>query len=1156
MSDPSVFTPPSPSGDQSARRLVRDVIRSCDVYERDYKLALDDGSSLANRTANASRFTLEDDIAALRNLSKVSETLWPKVNDAMERGATVLGNLDLIVDPNIDVDNVTNTYPTPFPQDVTPPIPGTSNDLAEFTLQEGVATRGVVSPRSGLDVGGVGVSPYASPIQDPPPVPTPPVDVPISIGGSSSIIRPAQSLPLTSTSAVDVPISLCGPSSVSNPSPTPTNAVDVLIPSDKSSQIPPNPSDVIDVPNFQVRPSSPVHTPPSPVDTLVSQYESLPNHPTDRQTIVVSHVSGVTNEHIIIPGDVGINDLVGNLPPLDCSSSATPTTPSCASIGTPVSELTFRRAPSALTRPGVSTTCPNLPNPLVSPNPIPTSPLGSSSPPVPFHPASVSISAPLTQRNSDSRSTTSSRDEVAAAQEQRRQHRLEMDVLERDRDHLLLQIQLKRLEREKEVLRRQAEEKEFERQLEAKTIKIRDSRDLEKARIEEEEADRLAGETGNESVNVEEWLNGSVIATRPSTVSFSLANVVNDNPNVTSNCSARPSGSGPTGARGASAGCPISPQNPSGSDLTGVREASAGCPIFPQSPSGSDPAGVRGASAGCPNFPQPSTLASSANQYSNSIPHTIGSVNRHTTCHPVTCHPSDLSSDRTNRPVHSSPSTSVTVTLTNPVSTIYSPIFSSLPFSYPYTMPTSHHPASRFGPMSVDFEPCPSRPIIPSFAPPPVNVSMSTSVQPPISLSQFLDNPSTPRPAPSGSSPRTSTPPVATTSPNSNVDPGVVMERMLNVNLKNEARNLLTAARPSTDKLFSGDSSEVDYETFIARFDRMTNIEGVDDRMRLVELPHYVSGTAAIIVSSYEDISDASQALTQIKTHLKRDFGRRVYSARQLLEQVLKGGALTTDKPGEIRTFLIKLEQAHRRGIETQRENLFSNPELIHEIIRRKLPFVSEKWASKLYDRDEKITIDDNLSELGFADFLSFVRRLNGCKMHDRAIMTKPSVIPQDNNSHSSNPHRTPFRFPKLAPVTAAPVPTDDSVAADGSVTDQLDISLAASTSSAPKIKKNSQKPLSPRASGNTVAPQGQSPCPLCSGQHGVYRCREFIRADVSTRIRIVREHKLCRRCLNPGHFGDQCPLNFSCRGCEGPHNSLIHVDPSTPGNGSPMSQF
>ena len=1033
---------------------MRDVIRSCDNYERDFKAARENESSASIRTANASRFILEDDVAALRNLSGISENFWPKVNDALERSATVLGLLELIVDPEISLSlgsNITNASSSPRAQAdtyVPLPFPVTSSVPIEISSHGDVATHGIptsyvlvsnVSPA--LDVGSFHLT---------------------SSGQSSSPLPPnSPSLPVV---GVPAPSGGVPPTTVTPPN----NENPGLV-------LPPFPASQPDV-DPRVPRSNGISLstlPPLTGEVRVNGPLSVLNHNTTSSC-------SAPNLPYVFP------------------SSVIPSVPVCVSIETSTTGTSLFGAFSTPAFSGASTS-PPTPTPMVSSGPIITLPSNSSSPPISFHPVSIAAPPVVIPRISDSRSIASTRDGIAASQGQRQKHRLEVNALERERDELMLRLQFRRMEREKEVLRQQAEEKEFERQLEAKNISIKDSRELERARIEEEEGERLSVGSGSEGVNVDEWLNSEVFTTRPSTVSFSVPSSLPNLPHT------------PNISRGN-----IFTQT-SGSDPTGAREASAGCPNFPQSNIILDPPAVS---------PSPRVEI-----FTSTTPPTL-----YTTA-PLVSSITHFSSGNVN-------SRSVPATCATPL--LYAPPIPVVTCSPP-SCSSQRYPYISFGPMATQFVPCPSR---------PASVSMSTSIQPPIFMGQPLNDARTSQTSLTPPIVQSTAPISSPTITPSELGHGVVMERMLSVNLKNEARNLLTAARPSKDKLFSGDSNEVDFETFMARFERMTAIEGVDDRMKLVELPHYVTGTAAIIVSSYEDISDASLALTQIKTHLKRDFGRKVYSARQLLEQVLKGGALTKDKPGEIRTFLIKLEQAYRRGVETRREILFSNPELINEIIRRKLPFVSEKWASKLYDRDEKVIMDENLPELGFSEFLSFVRRLNGCKLHDRAIMTRPSSTHDNQSSSSLPPHRPPFRFPKVAPIAAAPVPIDDTMAAGGSTVDPVDISLAASTSSAPKTKKGSQRSPPPRAPGGTASSQGQSPCPLCSGRHGVYRCREFIKMDIPTRTRVVRDHRLCKKCLNPGHFGDQCPYDFSCRECEGPHNFLIHVDPSAQGNGPLLSQF
>ena len=43
-----------------------------------------------------------------------------------------------------------------------------------------------------------------------------------------------------------------------------------------------------------------------------------------------------------------------------------------------------------------------------------------------------------------------------------------------------------------------------------------------------------------------------------------------------------------------------------------------------------------------------------------------------------------------------------------------------------------------------------------------------------------------------------------------------------------------------------------------------------------------------------------------------------------------------------------------------------------------------------------------------------------------------------------------------------------------------------------------------------------------------------------------VRSHSLCNLCLKPGHEPGDCRGNFSCRVCDGAHNTLIHSEPAS----------
>ena len=67
--------------------------------------------------------------------------------------------------------------------------------------------------------------------------------------------------------------------------------------------------------------------------------------------------------------------------------------------------------------------------------------------------------------------------------------------------------------------------------------------------------------------------------------------------------------------------------------------------------------------------------------------------------------------------------------------------------------------------------------------------------------------------------------------------------------------------------------------------------------------------------------------------------------------------------------------------------------------------------------------------------------------------------------------------------------------------------------------------------------------CPQCSGLHGIWRCKAFKSSDLRSRLRIVKQHRLCRTCLDEGHFARSCKSGFTCRvnGCGKDHHYFLH---------------
>jgi hypothetical protein len=67
--------------------------------------------------------------------------------------------------------------------------------------------------------------------------------------------------------------------------------------------------------------------------------------------------------------------------------------------------------------------------------------------------------------------------------------------------------------------------------------------------------------------------------------------------------------------------------------------------------------------------------------------------------------------------------------------------------------------------------------------------------------------------------------------------------------------------------------------------------------------------------------------------------------------------------------------------------------------------------------------------------------------------------------------------------------------------------------------------------------------CSHCSRQHPIWSCESFKRLSLTDKLKTVYKAKLCKKCLKPNHFQNECRSNFKCKICGRNHNSLLHVE-------------
>ena len=414
------------------------------------------------------------------------------------------------------------------------------------------------------------------------------------------------------------------------------------------------------------------------------------------------------------------------------------------------------------------------------------------------------------------------------------------------------------------------------------------------------------------------------------------------------------------------------------------------------------------------------------------------------------------------------------------------------------------------------------------------------------------------------------------------------LSRLCGINAKANARQMLVARRPAVDKRFSGDKPNEDYEAFIRRFERNVTLDGVDNEMIRLEVTHYVTGTAEVIAASYDDVVDAADALGQIKKHWRREFGRRIHSARQLLDTYLKGGPIKPENPSEIRKFICNIEAVYRQSRGTGRAASFDNNDLITDVLNARLPSFTKKWAQKLQGNLERQSAEDgeDVPDLTFKDFIKYLTEANGARLHELAIQKKPLTPSTSSTSGgSSTAPNSKWRWAKVAVVdpevaeveltstSASEVAPPENEDADpvpedvGGEDDPIDMSIAASMTSRPRSKIKAtpatNRMLQP---GYLTAPQnaGVPTCLCCKAYgplfHDLQNCREFAKLSVEERNRLVRESRICRICLQPGHWSTQCTeprcaKMLSSQECAKDHHTLLHVDPVAVGPSGPLSK-
>ena len=397
--------------------------------------------------------------------------------------------------------------------------------------------------------------------------------------------------------------------------------------------------------------------------------------------------------------------------------------------------------------------------------------------------------------------------------------------------------------------------------------------------------------------------------------------------------------------------------------------------------------------------------------------------------------------------------------------------------------------------------------------------------------------------------------------PNSNMGGGDsdLAASLLTVSLRTHSRELMMMGRPDKEKRFSGKPGE-DFESVMATFDRVTNLPGITDDMRCLELGHWLSGNPLIILTQYDKIKEADVAYREIRTHLDRIYGRKVFTAKEMTADLTKGNRLKD--PEDIEEFLLKLEKIYVDAVATHRDATFSTNDTYSEILQKKLPnFYVLKWATKKTKADNEYMKDKTKPYgLNFPTFVAFCREINDTSRNQLAITGSTKNEKGQNNNQPTRTH-------SIAVTSAQPAAPGNKPNFQGGKgrgknhpskpgrNNQTQQQPTQAQPASTRNPSNQNKPQNPSTNTTTKPPPrnptpparvpGSCHCVKCNvSTHATIKCHGMWGMDRDGRTKVVKEAKACFRCFEADHFSKNCPKPILCTECQSDrHNALFHID-------------
>lgn len=295
------------------------------------------------------------------------------------------------------------------------------------------------------------------------------------------------------------------------------------------------------------------------------------------------------------------------------------------------------------------------------------------------------------------------------------------------------------------------------------------------------------------------------------------------------------------------------------------------------------------------------------------------------------------------------------------------------------------------------------------------------------------------------------------------------------------------------------DGDPMNYWTFIRSFDDNVGRLLVDDSKKLVRLLHYCTSKARRVIQCCASMQP-SVGYARARRLLEGRFGNKFLVAESWVTKITEGPVINNQHNDGLLEFADNLRSCVNT-LEAM-DNLVevNSQKVLVKIVERMPPYLQIRWRKEVRNiRKNKDRVPNVKDLLAFVE--DAAEELNDPVYGKLALkgkqkpISQPQIYKGNFNSTKQRVHSTSF------------------------VTDSGQQSI-----------------------GNSHEISGKN-CPLCSGNHLLYKCDEFIKQDLDGRVKTVKDKGLCFNCLTSKHIASKCRYKWTCSvsGCGKRHHRLLH---------------